>query len=1131
MRTWKALLLSLLASTLCFAQQPDRIAGAIASSQTVALAGQVNHRAKPQYDQGPVEASFKLNQITLLTLPTPSQQKALSLLVAEQQNPKSPNYHKWLTPETYADRFGLSQNDVQKISAWLQSQGLTVVSVARGRNWMVFSGTAGQIESAFRTELHYYKVDGKMHFANSTPPSIPAALAGIVQGFRGIDDFRPKAMYVKRTAPQAQKARPNYYDSEFNPPDFVAPGDIATIYDINPLYNASPAIDGTGQKLVIVGQTDIYLADLNAFRTGFGLPLISGCTTDSTTTQITACNSSNFVYVLDGSDPGVATPEEGDLAEADLDLEWSAATARGAQIIFVNSTDVFTSYYYAIDNDLAPVISMSYGAPCEFADNSLPADEVELTKSNALGITFMNSSGDSGAASCDPPPDSSNNLAVQGLAVSYPASSPEVTGVGGTAIEYPNGFTSTYWGTGSGSTTNGGTAQNAPLPEIAWNDDVELTLLPGTQYDSALLWQENYAIVSSGGGASNCSVQSDDFSDCASGFPQPSWQTVTISGQNTRLVPDVSLLASPNFPGFVYCTPIEELSTSSPYDTETTSSCGTGTASEIATAVNGVPNSNPDDPPFVNPSVIGGTSASSPIFAGIVALLNQYLGSNGLGNINPTLYTLAASTPNAFHQVTSGTNVVYCEAGTPAQPWPTALVCPSGTNPSFGYNAADSDPPTGYNLVTGLGSVDANALFTAWAASRTGSSVTISPSATNVNQGTSVTFTATVTPSTGVGTVSFSTLNNGSLTVLGSATLNVPYPPSTSGTATFTTTALPGGSNSVTATYEGDASNGSSTSLPATVTVTVPFTMSATPALISVPAGQTATYTINVTPASGFTGTVSFTNSTASNPGSCTQGLPAGALCSFGQGGSVTLNGTSSSQIALTITTAANMALPTGAQAITVTGTSGTATGTAVVDLNVTATNQSFTLSSTNGATFSVAVGGTGAVQVAVAGTNGFIVGTAPSTTTALPLTYTCTGSPALAAAEIQCELPNGGQPTNATAVTVNLVTTAPTTQLRPPLGRSPIFYALLLPGLFGVVFVAGSRQRGVRMLSLIMVLGLSTLWLGSCSSGGGNSTTPTNPGSTVGTYTVTISATTGGAMPLTNANPPFTITLNVTAQ
>jgi subtilase family serine protease len=1116
MRFWK-FLLPLLTTTLCFAQQ-DRIAGHIDSSQMVTLPGQIRRKAKPQYDQGSVEGSVKLNQVTLLTLPTPSQQQALRTLVAQQQDPKSPNYRKWLTPEQYAERFGLSQNDVSKISAWLNSQGLSVVSVARGRNWMVFSGTAAQVESAFRTQIHRYNINGEMHVAPATAPSIPAALAGIVTGFRGLDDFRPKPMYVRKAVPHAQGARPNYYDNNFSITDFLAPGDIATIYDLNALYSAG--FDGTGQKLVIVGQTDVYLADLNAFRTGFGLPLITGCTTNSTTSQITACNSSNFVYVLDGADPGVASPAQGDLTEADLDLEWSAATARGAQIIFVNSTDVFTSYYYAIDNNLAPVISMSYGAPCEFDDNGLPADEVELTKANSLGITFMNSSGDSGSASCDPPQDAStDNLAVGGLAVSYPASSPEVTAVGGTAIAYPAGFSSTYWGTTDG--TNGGTAQNPPLPETAWNDDVELTLTFG---GTALSQQESYALVQSGGGASNCSVQTSDFSDCVSGFPQPSWQTVTVPGQtnNLRLVPDVSLLASPNFPGYVYCTPLEELSSDAPYDTETTSSCGTGTVADIAAAVNGIP---VGDPTTVGPSLVGGTSASSPIFAGIVAILNQYLGaSGGLGNINPTLYTLAKTTSNgAFHQITSGTNITYCQGATPVAPWPPTLQCPgaSGTTGSFGYDASNADAATGYNLVTGLGSVDANKLAIAWAASESRSPTTtlISTPSSTVSQGTSVTFTATVTPSTATGNVSF--YDNGSSTALGTATLS-------SGAATFPTTALPVGSNSVTATYNGDSGDGVSTSAsPADVTVTAAdfgFTAGAlTPA--SIPAGQSASATLTISPVSG-SGTVNFT------PSSCT-GLPAGATCSFTPP-SVTFGGVGgSATTTLTISTLANMA-PSGPQTITITGTvsgTGGTSHTATVSLTVTATNESFTLTTSSGAsTFPVTVGGTQPVSIKVNGTNGFIVGSGAGATTALQLTYTCTGSPTLSTAEIACQIsPGNGQPTNATAVTVTLITTAPTSQLRSPLRGSRFFYALLLPGLFGVVFVAGSRTRGLRLLSLIVVLGFSTLWLGSCGGGGGsNNTSPKNPGTPTGTYTITVTATTGGAVPVTNASAPLAFKLVV---
>ncbi len=773
MRTFRSLLCLIAASALltaiCLAEAPDRITGAIDSGQMVPLRGQIHRRAKPQYDVGRVESSFLLNHVTLLTVPSPSQVKALKKLLAEQQDPKSPNFHKWLTPEQYADRFGLSRNDVKKASAWLKSQGLSVVSVANGRNWIVFSGTASQIESAFHTEIHRYNVNGELHFANATPPSVPAALSGIATGFRGLDDFSPKPMNVK-AVPRARNVSPDYYFNDPNLafPDFAAPGDIATLYGLTSLYTAG--IDGTGQKLVIVGQTDVYLADLNSFRSSFGLTPISGCSVNgSGVITNTACNTSNFVYILTGTtDPWVSVSA---LSEADLAREWSAATARGAQIIFVNTASsaggVFASYYYAIDHSpiLAPVISMSYGT-CEFGDNFILdpttgaplADEVELMKANTEGITFLNSSGDSGAAECDGPTNSSTsppNLAVGGLAVGYPASSPEVTGVGGTSIP----FTDLQPGSSFWSTTNaadGGSAKSY-IPESAWNDDVELAAAFPSGGSTALSCQTSYAIVESGGGHSNCAKQTIDNASCVSGFPQPSWQsTITISGQApVRFSPDVSLLASPNFPGYIYCTPVEELSTTPPYNTETTSSCGSGGASGINTAISGVVSGQNF---VVQPSLVGGTSASTPVFAGIVTMLNQFVVTNGiqaapgLGNINPTLYKLAATpSNNAFHPVTTGTNVVYCAGATPtATPpdtWPPALVCPgaTGTTGSFGYNASNADATTGYNLVTGLGSVDASALFSAWQASLESFTLGVGTASLQVTPGQAGTATINVT--------------------------------------------------------------------------------------------------------------------------------------------------------------------------------------------------------------------------------------------------------------------------------------------------------------------------------------------------------------------------------------------------
>ena len=588
-------------------------------------------------------------------------------------------------------------------------------------------------------------------------------------------------MTMRQKPGASLKLRGDYYSSALQA-DFVAPGDMETIYDLKPLYDAG--IDGTGQKLVIVGQTGIYLDDLVDFRSGFGLPAInSTCTVDGNgvITGCTGTASSNFVYVLAG---GTAPLVGGDVTEADLDLEWSAGIAPGAQIIFVNSTDVGTSYFYAIDNfDTLgeSAISMSYGA-CEFNDNFVSSEETELMKANTEGITFMSSSGDSGAASCDPAQDfQTNNLAIGGLAVNYPASSPEVTGVGGTAIVYPTGFSSTFWGTTNPA--NGGTAQNPPLPETAWNDDEELTLIQSGS--TALTWQENYAIVATGGGASNCAQQTTDNSNCVAGFGQPSWQTVTISGQApARFSPDVSLLGSPNFPGYIFCTPVDVWLQSG---SVSTSSCAPGGPGGI---VNALALTNPLNNNSPAPTVVGGTSASAPVFAAIVVLLNQKLGTNGLGNINPTLYSLAANSSNgAFHQVDTGDNKVYCEAGQPPAPWPTALQCP--TAGVFGFSASNKDATTGYNLVTGLGSVDADKLALAFQGT-TPPPFALTPTVANfqVSQGAGASASVNVEFSSGfTGTVTFTcTLP----TNMSGASCQTPSPINASGQVSFNIgTALP----------------------------------------------------------------------------------------------------------------------------------------------------------------------------------------------------------------------------------------------------------------------------------------------------------------------------------------------------
>jgi subtilase family serine protease len=847
----------------------DRITGPIDSRQTVTLPRSLHPKAQPQYDQGPVDPARQFGYLTLVMSPSASQQKALDQLLAEQQDRTSPNYHKWLTPRQYADRFGLSPNDLSRITTWLRSQGFQILNIAGGRNSIAFSGTASEVQQAFGAEIHSYVVNGKEHFANATPLTIPSALNGIVTGVIGLNSFGPQPSSHARTFGGVRNSRHDYYDGNFVFPNFLAPGDIATIYDITPLYNASTPIDGAGQTLAIIGQTDIYMADITDFRSGFGLNQISGCTLNGSGV-VTACDSTYFKYLTVGSDPG--TPYScGDLSEADLDIEWSGATARNAQIVYVNSPLVYDSncnvvsgggvnaaLIGAIDPSdggsvAAPVVSMSYGI-CEAEAEDL---ETYLQQGNAEGVTILNSAGDVGAAACDySPPNSEQPFspAVNGLAVSYPASSPEVTGVGGTAISLANDSYPTqspYWSTSIGS--NGGTAVSY-IPELAWNDDEELadychnpaqgdtfcSTGGGTSGWVALgssataeQVQEDIWISIGGGGASNCFTETEE-GVCEAGFSQPTWQqglSVSSAPAGVRYVPDVSLLASPDFPGYIWCTPLSELG-----EGGSTSSCSGG----IYSAVN------------TYQSIVGGTSASSPIFAGIVTLLNQYVVVNGiqsapgLGNMNPTLYSIAANYQTAFHQVTTGDNMVYCQPGTPAGQ-PSAIVCPSAG--VFGYDAANKDSATGYNLVTGLGSVDANNLASAWAgASKTATSITIQASPTQISYGQIVTLTATVAPSTATGTVSF--FNNGSTTAVGTATLS-------NGVATLTTTTLPVGTDSLSASYAGDADDSpSSTTTSATVTVTAPtFTLTNTGSTShTVLAGQTTlAYTFVATPTSAST--------------------------------------------------------------------------------------------------------------------------------------------------------------------------------------------------------------------------------------------------------------------------------------
>jgi subtilase family serine protease len=1056
MRFWK-LVLPLLASTLCLAATPDRITSPIDASQMVALTGNVHGLAQSRYDLGRADGGKVIHGVTLAFRPSPVQQQALNTLLAQQQDRLSANFHKWLTPAQFADRFGMTQSDINRIVTWLQSQGLTVTSIANSRNQISFEGTVAQIESVFSTEIHDYLVDGEIHFANATNPSVPAAIASSVLSVGHLHNFQPKPHAIIQRLPSIEVDP--HFTSHISGNHFVAPGDFATIYQVDPLYTAG--MDGTGQKIITTGQSLINLSDVANFRSAAGL-------------------AANVPTLLLMPNTGTSTRCSGDEGESDLDVEWSGAVAKNASITLVyaglESGDTcanrqfgaFDALQYAIDQNLAPIISNSYGN-CESAvgNSFVLTMQGWIQEANTQGQTVMSASGDSGAADCDFQVTS----ATLGLAVDIPAAIPEVTGMGGTefngdaeaTVTNGNAAATQYW-----SGTTGGTDTISSvlsyIPEMGWNDTANSNNTGGD-------------ILGSGGGASIY-------------FAKPTWQTGTgVPNDNKRDVPDLALNASPFHDPYLFCS----------------EDGASGTI--VATCTNGFRTGSGGDL-----TAVGGTSAAAPTFAGILALINQYLITNnlqppsGTGNANPNLYYIAANNPTAMNDVTSGSNIVPCTEGTTG--------CPSVAPFQYGFEAG-----VGYDQVTGLGSVNANALAIAWGELSTLSTTSISSSTNAIIEGNNVTLTATVTPASTTGSVSF--YSNLSSTALGTVSLS-------NGGASLTTAALTGGANSVVGEYHGI--NAPSTSAAVNIAVTPPYTLTPSPASLSVAAGASAATVITITPTTGFTGgTVSFTNSTASSVGSCTAGLPAGAQCSFNPN-NVTVTGTSTSAVTMTITTAPTMAIPNGAQTVTVTSTgSGSVSVSTTVGLTVSKTTESFALATTGAATFPVPVGGTASVQLTVNGSNGFITGSGAGAATVSPLTYTCTGVPSLSTAEISCQLPNNGQPDSATAVTVSLVTTPVTTKLiRPTMGGgSRIFYALLLPGLFGIVFAAGSRGR-MRLLSLIVGLGCSTLWLGACGGSSSNNNTLKNSGTPAGSYVVTISATTGGASPLMNTNAPFTITLQV---
>jgi hypothetical protein len=877
-------------------QSPDE-------SNLVTLAGNTRPEVKATYDRGLVADSFPMEHMLLQLKRSPEQERELQQIIDELTDPSSPNFHHWLTAKEFGERFGLVKQDLDTITRWLESHGFRVNVVYENGVLIDFSGTAGQVRAAFHTEIHKLDVKGEKHIANMSDPRIPAALAPAVVGVVSLHDFLPRPMYKPR-------ANYTYKDPMGYPLYGVVPADLATIYNLNPLF--SVGLSGQGQTIVVLEDSDVYsTADWTTFRSTFGLSSYTG----GSFTEIHPAPPSG---TNNCTDPGVNA--NGNDSEATLDAEWASASAPSAAIELASCKDTTTfGGLFALQNLLnasstpPALVSISYGE-CEAINgaSSNAAYNAAYQQAATEGVSVFVAAGDEGASLCS----AGQHYATYGIGVSGFASTPYNVAVGGTDFGDSYADTnSTYWG---GNTSTYGSALSY-IPEIPWNDSCASTLVatyegyPSTYgsngFCNSTTGQSFWDITAGGGGPSGCATGSplkDGVVDgsCA-GWPKPSWQSLVGNpSDRVRDIPDVSLFAADGlwWHFYIFCWSDTVLG-------------GASCSGNPSTWMAG-----------------GGTSFSSPIMAGIQALVNQSAGGPQ-GNPNPVYYRLAASEYGAsgnsscnstlgntvgssciFYDVTQGDMDLPC----------TGLNCydPSGAIGVLSTLNSEYQPAygttTGWDFATGIGTLNAANLANNWSeASSPSFTLASSPASVNIAQGGSGTSTITVTPQNGFSasvTLSATGLPSG---VTASFSAN---PTTSTSTLTFmaSATAVAG---TVTVTINGNSGTlTNSTTLSLTVTSTPPsFSLSASPnavAITIVGGAGSGTSTIAVVPDGGFSGNVTVAAS----------GLPKGVTAAFNPNPAVSTS-------VLTLT--AGSTAKAGTATVTITGTSGSLSSSTTIALTV----------------------------------------------------------------------------------------------------------------------------------------------------------------------------------------------------
>jgi subtilase family serine protease len=697
----------------------------IDEASLVTLVGNTRPEVQFARDLGPVSDNLQMSHMYLQMKMSPAQEADAAALMNRLHDPSDAEYHHWLSLAEIENRFGPTEEDIHTVSAWLESHGFTVNVVYRANGVIDFSGPASAIREAFHTEIHNLEVRGEHRIANIRDPRVPAALASAVHGVTSMNDFRPHTNLVSHhkelTAGGGVLA--------------LVPGDLATIYDFNPVYAAG--LSGKGQTIMVIEDGDIFSTnDWNVFRHTFGLDTRFPF---GSFTQVHPQPSKSPLNGGTCDDPGIIPGIDSEVA---VDSEWASAAAPNAAIVVATCADTNTNFggFIAMQNALttpAPppgIISISYGQAESVDGASFNAYINALYRLAVLrGVSVYVAAGDAGADATD----QFAPAAVSGLNVSGFATTQYNVAIGGTDFtDTVLNQNATYWNSTNGPFFN---SAKSYIPEMPWDDscaNVPFSNFVGfpTPY-GADGWCNNippalqpfFLVVAGGsGGASSCfsgtpAIHGVVGGSCK-GYPKPIYQYLAagIPQDGVRDIPDITLFAANGLWGHYYI-----ICYSDPTP-------GFGGA--------------PCDP--AHPETwagFGGTSFGAPILAGVQALINQSAHTKFSGNPNYVYYFLDAiqnaflgeascdsslgtsANPSCiFHDVTFGDMDVNClpltDPNTHAVIGTFNCYIPSGTNGVMSL-VNDAYEPTytakpGYDFTSGMGSVDVFNLVRAWPGSR-----------------------------------------------------------------------------------------------------------------------------------------------------------------------------------------------------------------------------------------------------------------------------------------------------------------------------------------------------------------------------------------------------------------------------